>query len=169
MPWLSARGNVRIALLDRPKSEQVERADAALAMVGLERFADALPKALSGGMAQRVAIARALVRKPDILLLDEPFSALDSFTRMRLQEHIVDLWRSTRFTMILVTHDIEEALVLADRVIVLGGQPGCVRAELRVDLVKPRERTYGDFQALKRQILGELDPSRKPQYEEVSP
>ncbi|WGF90133.1 ABC transporter ATP-binding protein [Marinivivus vitaminiproducens] len=169
MPWLSVRANVRLALLGRPKAEQSERVDAVLAMVGLERFADALPKALSGGMAQRVAIARALVRRPDILLLDEPFSALDSFTRMRLQEHLVELWRGERFTMILVTHDIEEALVLADRVVVLGGQPGSVRATVRVDLDKPRERTYGDFQALKRRILGELDPSRKPQYEEVSP
>ena len=103
-------------------------------------FGEALPRQLSGGMAQRVAIARALVTRPSVLLLDEPFSALDAFTRLGLQQHLLDIWRQDRPTMLFVTHDIDEALMLADRVIVLLGRPGQIRRDERIELARPRRR-----------------------------
>jgi sulfonate transport system ATP-binding protein len=107
-------------------------------------------------MAQRAAIARALVRRPRLLLLDEPFSALDSFTRQSLQEHLLELWRDGGFTMVFVTHDIEEAVALSDRIVVLRGQPGRVVAVHEVDLPRPRERSAPDFFALKDTIVRQL-------------
>jgi sulfonate transport system ATP-binding protein len=107
----------------------------------LHAFADALPQQLSGGMAQRAAIARALVARPAVLLLDEPFSALDAFTRFSLQDHLLDIWRADQPTMLFVTHDIEEALVLSDRVVVMRAKPGRIHAQYRIDLPRPRRRT----------------------------
>lgn len=159
MPWLTVRGNIRLALLDLPRAEQDRRIDGLLDAVGLERFGDALPRQLSGGMAQRTALARALVRQPSILLMDEPFSALDSFTRLKLQDHLAALWAEARFTLILVTHDVEEAVTLADRVVVMAGQPGRIRRELEIDLPRPRRRTAPEVQALKEQIIQALDLS----------
>ena len=124
MPWLSVVENVAFGLAEKPRRERARLSREALERVGLENFSDALPRQLSGGMAQRVAIARALVTRPSVLLLDEPFSALDAFTRVKLQDHLLDLWRAEQPTMLFVTHDIEEALVLADRVVVLMGRPG---------------------------------------------
>lgn len=131
--------------------------NAILERVGLMQFSQALPRQLSGGMAQRVAIARALITKPSILLLDEPFSALDAFIRMQLQDHLLKIWQYDRPTLILVTHDIEEALVLSDRVIVLRGNPGHVHQELVLDLPRPRKRTDLRFQHWKEQLLKALD------------
>src|SRR3546814_7681324 len=101
---------------------------------------DLFPRQLSGGMAQRTAIARALVRRPSILLLDEPFSALDSFTRQKLQQHLLALWERARFTLVFVTHDVLEAVTLSDRVMVMRGQPGRNQREIRVDIPRPRDR-----------------------------
>jgi ABC-type nitrate/sulfonate/bicarbonate transport system ATPase subunit len=123
---------------------------------GLAGFAQALPQALSGGMAQRAAIARALVTRPKLLLLDEPFSALDALTRLALQDQLLELWAQDRPTMVLVTHDLDEALALGDRVIVLGSRPGRVRLELPVHLPRPRARTTHAFQALKERLLAEF-------------
>ena len=111
-------------------------------------------------MAQRTAIARALVTKPPVLLLDEPFSALDAFTRVDLQDHLLDVWDWYRPTTFLVTHDIDEALTLADRVVVFGGTPGSVRAELALDLPRPRDRTARDFHVLQDRARAELGASR---------
>ena len=122
MPWLSVERNVSFGLARRAGDQAL--AAEAIERVGLSAFAGALPKELSGGMAQRTAIARALVTKPPVLLLDEPFSSLDAFTRVDLQEHLLEVWSWYRPTMFLVTHDIDEALVLADRVVVFGGRPG---------------------------------------------
>jgi sulfonate transport system ATP-binding protein len=127
--------------------------------VGLTQFAKALPKELSGGMAQRVAIARALVTNPSILLLDEPFSALDAFTRLSLQDHLLQIWEYDRPTMILVTHDVEEALMLSDRVIVMRGNPGRIHQEFAIDLPRPRRRTDQHLQYWKEQLLEALDLS----------
>jgi ABC-type nitrate/sulfonate/bicarbonate transport system ATPase subunit len=127
--------------------------------LGLSDFADALPRQLSGGMAQRVAIARALARKPQVLLLDEPFGALDNFTRLKLQHHLGALWEKSRFTLILVTHDIDEAVALSDRIIVMRGQPGRVFQEVAVDLPRPRRRTTPEFQAIKEEVTVALDLS----------
>ncbi|MGH8950125.1 MAG: ABC transporter ATP-binding protein [Acidimicrobiia bacterium] len=156
MPWLTVERNVSFGL-DQPDpavtAEAIER-------VGLSAFARSLPKELSGGMAQRTAIARALVTKPPVLLLDEPFSALDAFTRIDLQEHLLEVWSWYRPTMFLVTHDIDEALVLADRVLVFSGQPGSIQAELTLDLPRPRDRTDGAFHAFQDLAMTELGRSR---------
>jgi sulfonate transport system ATP-binding protein len=140
MPWLSVRRNVAFGLASLPQAERRELAEAALHRVELGDFAEALPRQLSGGMAQRVAIARALVTRPSVLLLDEPFSALDAFTRMSLQEHLIEIWNDDRPTMLFVTHDIDEALMLADRVILVLGRPGRIRRDDRIELARPRRR-----------------------------
>lgn len=159
MPWLSVQENVKFGLWHLSKSEQEKLTGDVLAKVGLTESSQLLPRELSGGMAQRVAIARALVTKPSILLLDEPFSALDAFTRMKLQEHLLQIWEYDRPTLILVTHDIEEALVLSDRVIVMRGNPGHIHREFQLDLPRPRKRTDIRFQYWKEQLLAELDLS----------
>lgn len=140
MPWLNVRSNVAFGLASLPHAERRALAEAALRRVGLGDVGEALPRQLSGGMAQRVAIARALVTRPSVLLLDEPFSALDAFTRMSLQEHLIEIWNDDRPTMLFVTHDIDEALMLADRVIVLLGRPGQIRRDDRIELTRPRRR-----------------------------
>lgn len=157
MPWLTVRDNVRFGLAHLPRAEQEARTAAVLARVGLSGSADALPRQLSGGMAQRVAIARALVAQPQLLLLDEPFSALDPFTKMDLQDHLLRIWADDRPTLLLVTHDLEEALVLADRIVVLRGHPGRIHETVRVDLPRPRQRLDVDFQTYKQRLLAALD------------
>jgi sulfonate transport system ATP-binding protein len=131
----------------------------AIAKVDLERFANALPRELSGGMAQRVAIARALVARPSLVLLDEPFSALDAFNRLKLQNHLLKIWETDRTTLLLVTHDVEEALVFGDRVIVLTGQPGRISQDFFITLPRPRRRADPEFQDWKKTILSALDLS----------
>ena len=153
MPWLSVERNVSFGLRGDDASALAAEA---LHRVGLADFARALPKELSGGMAQRTAIARALVTKPPVLLLDEPFSALDAFTRIDLQEHLLEVWRWYRPTTLLVTHDIDEALMLADRIVVLGGQPGRIQAEIDVDLPRPRDRTQATFHAYQDRAMTEF-------------
>ena len=157
MPWLTVRDNVRLALIGLARDEQNTRIDEALDNVGLGDFATALPRQLSGGMAQRAAIARALVRRPSILLLDEPFSALDSFTRLKLQTHLTSLWQKGKFTLVFVTHDVEEAVILSDRVVVMRGQPGRIYREIAIDLPRPRVRTATETQALREEIVRALD------------
>jgi sulfonate transport system ATP-binding protein len=157
MPWLSVRENVEFALLKRPREQRWPLAEKALARVGLLGFSDALPQQLSGGMAQRAAIARALVARPQVLLLDEPFSALDAFTRLRLQDHLLDIWRAEQPTMLFVTHDVEEALVLSDRVVVMRARPGRIIAQYRIDMARPRRRTESQLQSWKERILEDLD------------
>lgn len=164
MPWLSVRENVEFGLDTLPnvkfnRLEKRDLVDRILERVSLTEFANTLPRQLSGGMAQRVAIARALITKPSILLLDEPFSALDAFIRMKLQDHLLSIWDYDRPTLILVTHDIEEALVLSDRVIVLRGNPGHIHQEFTIDLPRPRKRTDQVFQQWKESILATLDLS----------
>ncbi len=159
MPWLTVRDNVRFGIMHLPAAEQASRTAAVLERVGLTAFAEALPRQLSGGMAQRVAIARALVAQPALLLLDEPFSALDPFTKTKLQDHLLDIWADTRPTptLLLVTHDVEEALVLSDRVVVLHGHPGRINQTLTIDLPRPRRRTCPEFQAWKQRVLDALE------------
>jgi sulfonate transport system ATP-binding protein len=162
MPWLNVWENVSFGFGSVSKSKKSEQAlltQAWIDQVGLTEFSASLPRELSGGMAQRVAIARALVTKPSILLLDEPFSALDAFTRMKLQEHLLKIWEYDKPTMILVTHDIEEALVLSDRIIMMRGNPGRIHQEFVLDLPRPRKRTELNFQRWKERLLSELDLS----------
>lgn len=157
MPWLSVRENVQFGLEGISKQEKERLTDVILERVGLLGFSQALPRQLSGDMAQRVAIARALVTKPSILLLDEPFSALDAFIRMQLQNHLLEIWQYDRPTLVLVTHDIEEALVLSNRIIIMRGNPGRVHQELVLDLPRPRKRTDFRFQDWKEQLFKALD------------
>ena len=159
LPWLKVAGNVGFGLGKCPKAERAQRVVAALARVGLADKAAVWPRELSGGQAQRVAIARALVPRPEVLLLDEPFSALDAFTRAALQDHLLDLWADAKPTLILVTHDVEEALVLADRLMVMRPNPGHIFAEIEVDLPRPRDRQSAAFDFAKRRVLAALDRS----------
>jgi sulfonate transport system ATP-binding protein len=159
LPWLKVADNVGFGLGDRPKAERAQRVVAALERVGLSDKAKMWPRELSGGQAQRVAIARALVPRPQVLLLDEPFSALDAFTRTDLQDHLLDLWADARPTLIVVTHDVDEAIVLADRVMVMCPRPGRIFDEIEVDLPRPRDRQSAAFDFVKRRILVALDRS----------
>jgi sulfonate transport system ATP-binding protein len=159
LPWLNVAGNVGFGLNDRPKPERNQRVAAALSRVGLAEKAGVWPRELSGGQAQRVAIARALVPRPEVLLLDEPFSALDAFTRTDLQDHLLDLWADTRPTLVLVTHDVDEAVVLADRVLVMRPRPGRLFEEIKVNLARPRDRNSPLFDNFKRRVLTALDRS----------
>jgi len=160
MPWLSIADNVAFGIRHLSPAERRARVAETLARVGLSAVADHWPRELSGGMAQRVALARALVGTPRVLLLDEPFSALDAMTRADLQDHLLDLWAYDRPTMVLVTHDIEEALVLADRILVM--RQGSPNVTLTPDLPRPRDRTDLSFLEWKRRLLLELHRSMAP-------
>lgn len=140
MPWRTALENVLLPLeLEKPLGRHdEERANAALALMGLEEFADAYPSQLSGGMAQRVTLTRALLQSPALLLMDEPFGALDALTRERLNQELLRICRDRKQTVLMITHSIQEAVFLADRVLVLSGQPGRVRGAISVDLPRPR-------------------------------
>jgi len=139
-PWLTVRQNVEFGLKTAkvPRAERRERADYFIRMVGLEQFADALPKMLSGGMKQRCAIARAYAVNPSILLMDEPFGALDALTRVKLQEQLLDTWSQEKRTVMFITHDVDEAVFLANRVIVMAARPGRIFDVIDVDLPYPR-------------------------------
>lgn len=142
MPWRTVSDNVILPLqiLATPIAEAQKRSEETLAMVGLSDFARAYPKELSGGMEQRVAVARALIQQPSILLLDEPFGALDALTRERLNHEILRLWQNQNLTAVMVTHNIREAVFLADRVLVLSPRPATISAEFVIDLPRPRPK-----------------------------
>jgi sulfonate transport system ATP-binding protein len=159
LPWLSVADNIGFGLSDDPSHVRREKVAAALARVGLADKAKAWPRELSGGQAQRVAIARALVPQPEVLLLDEPFSALDAFTRRDLQDHLLDLWADMRPTLVLVTHDVDEAVVLADRVLVMRPRPGRLFDEIAINLARPRDRHSAAFDNFKRRVMTALDRS----------
>jgi sulfonate transport system ATP-binding protein len=159
LPWLSVADNIGFGLAERPGAERRAQVARALDRVGLADKARAWPRELSGGQAQRVAIARALVPQPEVLLLDEPFSALDAFTRTDLQDHLLDLWADARPTLVLVTHDVDEAVVLADRVLVMRPRPGRLFADIAVNLARPRDRSSPLFDQVKRRVLTALDRS----------
>ncbi|MDR1854606.1 MAG: ABC transporter ATP-binding protein [Azoarcus sp.] len=158
LPWLTLWDNVAIALENAPLSAAAkkEAIAAQIALVGLSGFERAYPSALSGGMAQRAAIARALVGHPSILLLDEPLGALDAITRMRLQEELLRIWRHEGVSMILVTHDVEEAVFLSQKIVVMDTHPGHVTATVPVDLPTPRDRASPAFSALKGRVFEAL-------------
>jgi ABC-type nitrate/sulfonate/bicarbonate transport system ATPase subunit len=156
-PWSTVWRNVATGLDARGLLAQERgRVNDAIELVGLTAFARAYPHQLSGGMAQRAALARALVNDPALLLLDEPLGRLDSLTRLTLQAELLALWQNKRFTAILVTHDVEEALLLASRVIVLSERPARIKAEFAVEFDYPRHRDDARLVALRRQILGAL-------------
>lgn len=159
MPWLTVRENILFGAKDEKADKTIIQEY--LDLVGLAEFDAHYPKDLSGGMAQRTAIARALIGEPDVLLLDEPFSALDAFTKMQLQDLLLKIQRKRSTTMVVVTHDIDEALYLCDRIFILGGQPGTLQAELSIDLAKPRNRGNSFLAAKKAEILELLHIDRE--------
>ncbi len=157
-PWLTVEKNVALGLLNADQSEASKRqaVQAHIELVGLKGFETAYPHQLSGGMSQRVAIARALVNRPEILLLDEPFGALDAMTRAHLQQELQRIWQQEGITMILVTHDVEEAVFLGDRVVVMEPRPGRIRRIVPVELPHPRDRACYGFGVIKDDVLGEF-------------
>jgi NitT/TauT family transport system ATP-binding protein/sulfonate transport system ATP-binding protein len=156
-PWATVWKNVATGLeARRVLKEARRRVDGALELVGLSAFADAYPHQLSGGMAQRASLARALVNDPALLLLDEPLGKLDSLTRLTLQAELVGLWQRNGFTALLVTHDVEEALLLTSRIIVLSERPARIKAEFRFDKPYPRHRDDPELVTLRRSILATL-------------
>jgi sulfonate transport system ATP-binding protein len=178
MPWLTVTGNVRLGLgptnqghllrgssvLPRLRTSADdslagESVSEAIRKVGLLPFASAFPRELSGGMAQRVAIARALVARPSLILLDEPFSALDAVNRLQLQNHLLQIWQADRPTLLVVTHDVEEAVFFGDRVIVLERNSGRIKDDYTIALPRPRDRIAPQFQHWKETVLKSLDPS----------
>jgi NitT/TauT family transport system ATP-binding protein len=164
MPWASVRDNVRLPLRLARVSElhADRRIDAALAQIGLADFAEAYPQELSGGMKMRVSLARALVTDPDILLMDEPFAALDEITRFRLNNDLLALWRNLRKTVIFVTHSVFESVYLSQRVIVMTSRPGRIAAEIMISTAEPRAedfRTSAEYAAYCRKVSAALLPS----------
>ena len=157
-PWLSVRQNIGFGPASRglPKAELRVLVDRFVDMVGLTRFADAYPHQLSGGMKQRVAIARVLANDAEMVLMDEPFGALDAMTRERLQDELLDIWQRTKLTVLFVTHSIEEAIFLADRVVVMEPGPGRIASEHRIELPRPRDVSSPEFNAVRRDLSARL-------------
>ena len=158
-PWLDVADNTGFGLAELPRTERDTRVTETLARVGLADHAGRWPRELSGGQQQRVAIARALVARPKVALLDEPFSALDAFTRASLHEHLLALWAEFRPTIVMVTHDVEEAITLGDRVITMSPRPGRVYEAIDISLGRPRDRLSDAFEAAKRRVYKSLNES----------
>ncbi len=161
-PWLTVRENVAFGLLGDTAGEHKESVREHIDLVGLTAFEHAYPHQLSGGMAQRASIARALVNRPQVLLLDEPFGALDALTKIQMQQEVLRIWETEKATMIMVTHDIDEAIFLGDRVVIMSKRPGSIRRIVPVDLPRPRDRSSFGFTQLRREIYTEFFRSDEP-------
>jgi len=158
-PWMTVIDNIEFGLEMRgmPRAERRERALNYLDTVGLREFADRYPYELSGGMRQRVAVARALAVDPHILLMDEPFGALDAQTRNMLQRELLDIWEKTRKTVLFVTHSVDEAVFLSDRIVILTSRPGRIKEIVPIDLPRPRDRTGVEFARNRRYVLDQIE------------
>lgn len=160
-PWLTVAQNIAfgLQLQHMPKAEQRQRVAYFLEVVGLTQFAKAYPKQLSGGMKQRVAIARAIANQPTVLLMDEPFGALDAQTKEQMQQFLLDIWRQTHTTILMITHDVEEAIFLSQRIYVMSARPGRIKQEMQIELKSDREleiKLTSEFTEIKRQVLHAL-------------
>lgn len=157
LPWMSVYDNLAFGVYDMEKEERDTTIRQLIRLVGLEGFERAYPHQLSGGMAQRASIARAFMHSPQVLLLDEPFGALDALTRIQMQQGMLRIWEEEKKTMILVTHDIDEAIYLSDRIIIMGNRPADVKKIISCkDLVRPRNRTSYDFSILRQKVYREF-------------
>lgn len=153
-PWLTIRRNIESGLVARGVLREKRReVDEFIQLVGLKAFANSYPHQISGGMAQRAALARALVNHPKVLLLDEPLGALDAFTRMRMQDEVLRLWQNRGTTMVLVTHDIDEAIYMSDRIVMMTPRPGRIERIIEVNQPRPRQRNSSEFLELRGRIL----------------
>jgi len=163
-PWMTVRQNIGFGPRQRqlPRKEVEDIADEFVKLVGLERAANRYPSQLSGGMKQRVAIARVLANNANILLMDEPFGALDALTREQLQRELLQIWTRTRVTVVFVTHSVEEAALLADRVLVMGAGPGRIESDIRIDLPRPRDVSSPEFNAVRRELAQRLTSHMAP-------
>ncbi|MDR1263518.1 MAG: ABC transporter ATP-binding protein [Oscillospiraceae bacterium] len=165
-PWLTVRGNIEFALKSAKKFKGSQAfVKKLLEVAGLTEFANSYPHQLSGGMRQRASLIRALAVAPDVLLLDEPLGALDSFTRMNLQDEIISLWKERGSTMILITHDVDEAIYLSQRILIMSPRPGRITSELQVPISYPRNRSSSDFVQLRNVILQRLNFARESSEE----
>lgn len=160
-PWLTVAGNVGFGLRKLPADERKRRVEHYIRLVGLVGFEDAYPDALSGGMKQRVEVARALAVNPDVLYLDEPFGALDSITRLVMRSELLRIWSAERQTILFVTHDIDESVQLADRVVVMSARPGTVRRIVEIDIPHPRDLSSPRYLELRDGIFGEIGLAHK--------
>lgn len=153
-PWLSIEKNIEFGISENlTKEERQRRVKEYIELVGLSGFEQAFPSQLSGGMQQRAGIARALIGNPKVLLLDEPFGALDAFTRVNMQNEVLRIWEHEKRTMVLVTHDIDEAIFLSDRIVILSARPGQIKEIISVDLPRPRDRSSNSFLEIRKHIL----------------
>jgi NitT/TauT family transport system ATP-binding protein len=157
-PWLTVRENIAFGLrgLDQNKKSRKAEVDRFLELVGLGDFGDYLPNEISGGMKQRVALARVLILKPEVLLMDEPFASLDAQSREEMQNLLLALWQELSHTILFVTHDVNEAVILADKILLMGKNPGRIREEIRVDLPRPRDRESNAFMSVSRKLCEAL-------------
>lgn len=155
-PWLTVEENIAADLSLKDKQIR-KKVDELISIVRLQGFEKSYPRELSGGMSQRVAIARALLRNPDVLLLDEPFGALDAFTRTHLQDVLLEIWNQKKTTMIFVTHDLDESIYLANKVMVMSAKPGKVRSIIPIDLPYPRRKADQSFQKMRHRVLKEFE------------
>jgi len=152
LEWMNVKNNVGFALQDMPKGKKEELIDEYISLVGLADFKKSYPKELSGGMAQRVSIARALVNKPEVLFMDEPFGALDYMTKINMQNELLRIREKSKMTVIFVTHDIDEAVYLSDRILVMSKNPGKVKEMIHNTLPSPRDRNSEEFLAIRKQV-----------------
>lgn len=161
-PWLTVGENVAFGLKVQNKKEELHRVDKLLEMIGLSEFKDSYPNQLSGGMAQRVSLIRTMINEPAVFLLDEPLGALDAFTRMNIQDELISLWLQKRNTMIMVTHDVDEAIYMSTRIIVMAPRPGRVLKDIKIDLEEGfRNRISDEFLEYRKLIMDLLDMGHK--------
>lgn len=161
-PWLTVEKNISFSLrMQKTYAENKDKVEKMLKLIGLEEFRDDYPPQLSGGMAQRVALVRSLINEPDILLLDEPLGALDAFTRMNMQDEILSMWKEKKQLVVMVTHDVDEAIYMGTRVLVMESKPGRIRSDIPISLDYPRNRSSAQFVEYRNQILEMLNYGAK--------
>lgn len=157
-PWLTVRQNVAFGLNIQGKKDKMYRVNELISMIGLEEFADSYPNQLSGGMAQRVSLIRTMINEPEVFLLDEPLGALDAFTRMNIQDELIDMWSKGNSTMIMVTHDVDEAIYMSTKVIIMGANPGHIIEVLEINLpMGDRNRISDEFIEYRKHIMDKLN------------